>query len=216
MSLTRLRLCDHEQPIPVQHTSQTAGLAAGTLQFGHPDVPLLPDFCWNTGLRAVMPRGRRCNATWQKMSQAGALWPPSSPLPHRCRPVSCGGAVFVTALLPLCHGGRHAPQVTPLADGNKVKPCRAAISAVDFHPGGQLLLTAGKDKRLSIFQVPSAGILPRPCATLGCCVATRLAARLRRSCQIGIAAAAVSLSKLPPLIAAVYSLRANYVLVQYP
>ena len=87
--------------------------------------------------------------------------------------MSCCGAALGTALPPLCrHRGRHAAQVTPLADGNKAEPCKAAISAVDFHPGGQLLLTAGKDKRLSIFQVPPAAIFPphRLCATLGCLV----------------------------------------------
>ena len=45
------------------------------------------------------------------------------------------------------------PQVTPLADANKAEPSTAVVRCVEFHPNGQLLLTAGLDKRLRLFQV---------------------------------------------------------------
>jgi WD40 repeat protein len=45
------------------------------------------------------------------------------------------------------------PQVTPLADANKAEPSASVVRSVEFHPNGQLLLTAGLDKRLRLFQV---------------------------------------------------------------
>jgi WD40 repeat protein len=47
-------------------------------------------------------------------------------------------------------------QVTPLADANKAEPSTAVVRSVEFHPNGQLLLTAGLDKRLRLFQVRRA------------------------------------------------------------
>ena len=44
-------------------------------------------------------------------------------------------------------------QVTPLADANKAEPCDAVVQSIQFHPNGQLLLTAGLDKRLRLFNV---------------------------------------------------------------
>jgi U3 small nucleolar RNA-associated protein 18 len=43
--------------------------------------------------------------------------------------------------------------VTPLADANKAEPSASVVRSVEFHPNGRLLLTAGLDKRLRLFQV---------------------------------------------------------------
>ncbi len=43
-------------------------------------------------------------------------------------------------------------QVTPLSDANQAEPSSAVVRSVEFHPNGQLLLTAGMDKRLRLFQ----------------------------------------------------------------
>ena len=43
--------------------------------------------------------------------------------------------------------------MTPLADANKAEPSASVVRSVEFHPNGQLLLTAGLDKRLRLFQV---------------------------------------------------------------
>ena len=40
-----------------------------------------------------------------------------------------------------------------LKDANREDPCRCVIEALEFHPSGRLLLTAGIDKTLRIFQV---------------------------------------------------------------
>ena len=44
-------------------------------------------------------------------------------------------------------------EVTRVADANRGQPSAGALSSVQFHPSGQLLLTAGLDKRLHFFQV---------------------------------------------------------------
>lgn len=44
-------------------------------------------------------------------------------------------------------------EVTPLSDANLADRSKTSVSCVAFHPGGRLLFTAGKDKRLSIFQI---------------------------------------------------------------
>ena len=45
--------------------------------------------------------------------------------------------------------------MTPLTDANKAEPSGAVVQSVEFHPNGQLLLTAGLDKRLRLFQACS-------------------------------------------------------------
>ena len=40
-----------------------------------------------------------------------------------------------------------------MKDANQHGPSRAAVQSVEFHPLGQLLMTAGLDKRLRLFQV---------------------------------------------------------------
>jgi U3 small nucleolar RNA-associated protein 18 len=42
--------------------------------------------------------------------------------------------------------------VAPLADANAEEPTSGVVRSVQFHPSGQLLLTAGLDKRLRLFQ----------------------------------------------------------------
>jgi U3 small nucleolar RNA-associated protein 18 len=53
-------------------------------------------------------------------------------------------------------GGLLAPgsiEMSRLRDGNGSSPSDAVIQALQFHPNGQLMLTAGFDKRLKLFQV---------------------------------------------------------------
>lgn len=45
-------------------------------------------------------------------------------------------------------------EATRVRDANQADPSKAAVQSVAFHPSGQLLLTAGLDKRLTFFQVP--------------------------------------------------------------
>ena len=45
--------------------------------------------------------------------------------------------------------------VAPLADANAEEPTAGVVRSVQFHPSGQLLLTAGLDKRLRLFQAQS-------------------------------------------------------------
>lgn len=44
-------------------------------------------------------------------------------------------------------------EITKLADGNKTQPSQSIVNAVEFHPGGQLLMTAGLDRRVRFFSV---------------------------------------------------------------
>ena len=44
-------------------------------------------------------------------------------------------------------------ETTRLRDANQQEPSKAVVQSVEFHPNGQLLLTAGLDKRLRLFQV---------------------------------------------------------------
>lgn len=44
-------------------------------------------------------------------------------------------------------------QTTRLRDGNQQDPSNAAIQSLEFHPNGDMLLTAGLDKNLKFFQV---------------------------------------------------------------
>lgn len=44
-------------------------------------------------------------------------------------------------------------EVSRVNDANEAEPSSAVVRSVEFHPSGQLLLTAGLDKRLRFFQV---------------------------------------------------------------
>lgn len=44
-------------------------------------------------------------------------------------------------------------ETTRLKDANQQEPSKSVVQSVEFHPAGQLLLTAGLDKRLRLFQV---------------------------------------------------------------
>ena len=46
-------------------------------------------------------------------------------------------------------------EVTRVKDANQQEPCQAVVQSVEFHPGGQLLMTAALDKHLRFFQVNS-------------------------------------------------------------
>lgn len=46
-------------------------------------------------------------------------------------------------------------EMSRLRDANGSSPCDAVVQALQFHPNGQLMLTAGFDKRLKLFQVGS-------------------------------------------------------------
>lgn len=63
-------------------------------------------------------------------------------------------------------GGLLAPgliEMSRLRDANGSSPSQAVVQALQFHPNGQLMLTAGFDKRLKLFQV-------RDCMCVGLCV----------------------------------------------
>lgn len=44
-------------------------------------------------------------------------------------------------------------ETTRLKDANQQEPSGSVVQSVEFHPAGRLLLTAGLDKRLRLFQV---------------------------------------------------------------
>ena len=44
-------------------------------------------------------------------------------------------------------------ETTRMRDANIAEPSRAVVRSVEFHPDGQVLMTAGLDKRLRFFQV---------------------------------------------------------------
>ena len=44
-------------------------------------------------------------------------------------------------------------ETTRLRDGNQEEPCQSVVRSVEFHSNGQLLMTAGLDKRLRFFNV---------------------------------------------------------------
>lgn len=48
-------------------------------------------------------------------------------------------------------------EMSRLRDANGSSPCDAVVQALQFHPNGQLMLTAGFDKRLKLFQVGKRG-----------------------------------------------------------
>ena len=47
----------------------------------------------------------------------------------------------------------HMLEAVRMKDANQHDPSWAAVQSVEFHPLGQLLMTAGLDKRLHLFQV---------------------------------------------------------------
>ena len=47
----------------------------------------------------------------------------------------------------------HMLETVRMKDANQQDPSRAVVQSVEFHPMGQLLMTAGLDKRLRLFQV---------------------------------------------------------------
>lgn len=44
-------------------------------------------------------------------------------------------------------------EATRVRDANIAEPSPAVVQSVEFHPDGQVLMTAGLDKRLRFFQV---------------------------------------------------------------
>ena len=40
-----------------------------------------------------------------------------------------------------------------MRDANIAEPSKAVVQSIEFHPDGQVLMTAGMDKRLRFFQV---------------------------------------------------------------
>ena len=59
-----------------------------------------------------------------------------------------GALVATSTALP-----RDEIAVTRQRDANHADPCKAVVQSVQFHPSGQLLLTAGFDQRIRLFQV---------------------------------------------------------------
>ena len=51
-------------------------------------------------------------------------------------------------------------EATRLRDANQAEPNTAVVRNVEFHPGGQILMTAGLDKRLRFFQACAPPQLP--------------------------------------------------------
>lgn len=52
-------------------------------------------------------------------------------------------------------------EATRMRDANIAEPSKAVVQSVEFHPDGQVLMTAGMDKRLRFFQVsPSTSFSP--------------------------------------------------------
>ncbi len=44
-------------------------------------------------------------------------------------------------------------EITKLADANKTQPSKSIVNAVEFHPAGQILMTAGLDRRVRFFSI---------------------------------------------------------------
>ncbi|KAI8100834.1 hypothetical protein M9434_005219 [Picochlorum sp. BPE23] len=62
----------------------------------------------------------------------------------------------VGGLLASAGTGRIPPgqlEITKLADANKAQPCQSTVNSVEFHPGGQLLMTASLDRRVRFFSI---------------------------------------------------------------
>ena len=80
---------------------------------------------------------------------------------------------FLAGARPLLQASSRLPprtlEVTRVADANRAQPSAAALSSVAFHPSGQLLLTAGLDRRLHFFQVQRQQQLCEPVLTACTC-----------------------------------------------
>ncbi len=92
-----------------------------------------------------------------------------------------GSLVAASTALP-----RDEITVTRQRDVNHADPCKAVVQSVQFHPSGQLALTAGFDQRIRIFQV-------RFCISHRCWLlrSPRLLARPVRSLNLGCASPCV-------------------------
>ena len=82
-------------------------------------------------------------------------------------------------------------ETTRLRDANQQEPNSSVVQSVEFHPAGRLLLTAGLDKRLRLFQVRHCQLItPESDAPLRCCQLAGLDKRLRlfqvKHCQLFI------------------------------
>ena len=80
--------------------------------------------------------------------------------------LECRTDDFLAGARPLLQASSRLPQrtleVTRVADANRAQPSGSALSSVEFHPSGQLLLTAGLDRRLHFFQVSPEEWLLQP------------------------------------------------------
>lgn len=76
------------------------------------------------------------------------------------------GEELLASAGPLLARGRRLPagllEATRVRDANLAEPSKAVVQSVQFHPDGQVLMTAGLDKRLRFFQVRI------PCASVSC------------------------------------------------
>jgi U3 small nucleolar RNA-associated protein 18 len=92
---------------------------------------------------AAAPRAADAPASGEALLASGAAL--------LARPASAGGAAATTTTTsaPLSPGRL---EITRLPDANAAAPADAVIQAVAFHPGGQVLLTAGFDKAVRFFQ----------------------------------------------------------------
>lgn len=67
-----------------------------------------------------------------------------------------GSGLLLGGGVPGRRGGLLPPgllELSRLRDANGASPSDAVVQALQFHPNGQLMLTAGLDKRLKLFQV---------------------------------------------------------------
>lgn len=67
-----------------------------------------------------------------------------------------GGGLLLSGAAGAGHGGviaAGAIELSRLRDANGASASDAVVQALQFHPNGQLMLTAGFDKRLKLFQV---------------------------------------------------------------
>jgi U3 small nucleolar RNA-associated protein 18 len=69
-------------------------------------------------------------------------------------------------------------EATRLKDANVAEPSKAVVQSLGWHPGGQLMLTAGLDKKLRLFKVHcrragssccNRGLRLTPSVLLSCC-----------------------------------------------
>lgn len=93
-------------------------------------------------------------------SHEPAATPPQWADPHRKRdPEDPAGELLLRAGRLRASGASSAGRLPPgtvdatrLRDANHSEPTRAAVQSVDFHPSGQVLLAAGLDRHLRLFQ----------------------------------------------------------------